>query len=88
MPAFKIITTESSPYAVPTGKRVLQFNFVGDAGGGTVTITPGGGVASDPVALDEDEPLLLDLPLGGVPILGAGTSFAWTGIARYRLILV
>jgi hypothetical protein len=86
--SLQIITTESSPYLVPAGKRVLSFGFVGDTGGGSVTITNSAGEVSDAADLDEGESFGLDFPPDGVPILGENTSFAWTGIAHYAVVIL
>lgn len=86
----KIITedSQSSPYAVPTGKRVLSYSFVGDTGGGTLTITNAEGQVSDDVALAQGEEYGAEYADGMVDkriVLGGGASFAWTGIAHFAI---
>lgn len=81
----KIVTQESSPYTVPTGARVLSYSFVGDTGGGTLTITNSAGIASDAVELAQGDEYGDTFPPEGRIILGGGAIFAWTGIARYAI---
>lgn len=75
----------SSPYTVPAGSRVISYSFVGDTGGGTLTITNAGGEVSDAVTIDQGEEYGASYPTTGTIMLGAGAIFAWSGIAHLAI---
>jgi len=85
MASYENITQEASPYSVPSGRRVLSYSFVGGTGGGTLTTTNSAGGVSDPTVIAEGEAYDRNFPVEGRPVLGGGTSFAWTNIARYAV---